>query len=149
MLQSIRIVAIAAATMIAGACDHWTAKRGVDAGGYGEIPADTAEQLNAVISQRISECWLVPKEIKGREDLAVVLNLILAQDGTVQRAAIVSTSQNAGDPLYDSALGNVFSALEDPTCVPIAGLPLDQYHYWRNVTVRFDPSDPPSATSSN
>ena len=148
MLRSLRVFTVAVATTMVGACDHWTAGRGTDAGGHGAIPADTAEQLNAVISQRLSNCWFVPQEIKGREDLAVVLDLVLARDGTIQGAAIVGANRAADGQLYDSAVGNVFSALEDPTCVPIAGLPLNQYHYWRSVQVRFDPAAPP-ATSSN
>lgn len=98
----------------------------------------TISEIDAVRRQ-IEPCWRVHVGARNPEELVVEIYVQMNRNGTVRRADVVDKSRMGSDRSYRAAAESALRALTSNKCSPL-NLPLDKYDRWKEMTLRFDPS---------
>lgn len=98
----------------------------------------TISEIDAVRRQ-IEPCWNVPVGARNPEELVVDLYLRLRPDGSVMSVEVVEKARMRTDSFYRAAADSARRAVLNERCTPLK-LPPDKYDRWREMTLRFDPS---------
>ncbi|HEY4133850.1 MAG TPA: energy transducer TonB [Alphaproteobacteria bacterium] len=99
----------------------------------------TRSETDAARDQ-IMPCWNAPVGARDAGDLIVQIRAEMAQDGTVLRASITSTSR-MGDPVYRAAAESALRAVINNECHKPLKLPPEKYNQWKTLDLYFDPKD--------
>jgi hypothetical protein len=93
------------------------------------------------IRGQIAKCWNVPAGAKDAQDLIVVLDLELAQDGTVIKVELANESKGrySRDTFFRAAADSAIRAVHQ--CSPLKDLPPDKYSTWHEMELTFDPKE--------
>ncbi|MEM1287057.1 MAG: cell envelope integrity protein TolA [Pseudomonadota bacterium] len=88
------------------------------------------------LRRQIARCWNPPVGAVGAADLAVRVQMDLAEDGSLRgRAQVINAS---GNPTFQAAADSALRAVR--RCAPYS-LPFEKYAAWQNVIVNFDPRE--------
>lgn len=87
------------------------------------------------IRDKLTECWSIPEGIVYKENFSIKINLLLSSKGEIVVANVVDSSSYQNNPLFRSAADNAMRAVYK--CSPLIGLPAEQHHIWREVTLDF------------
>ncbi len=97
----------------------------------------TLSEIDAIRAQ-IEQCWNVPVGARNAEDLIVEIRVTLNPDGSVfAMPEILNTTRMASDPFFRAAAESAQRAVLK--CSPLR-MPSKKYSVWKEVTLRFDPS---------
>jgi len=97
----------------------------------------TSGEINAMIRQ-IHGCWSILPGAAKAETLAVLLQVSVNADRTVQSVNIVDKSRYQRDPLFRAAADNAIRAIKHADCTPL-NLPSNKYEEWKEIEFNFDP----------
>ena len=94
------------------------------------------------IRRQIERCWLVPAAIgaKNVEKMAVQIRMKLNPDGTLRESRIVDRFRMETNPSYKAVAESALRAVRNPRCNKFK-LPLQKYDVWKDVVLRFNPSE--------
>jgi hypothetical protein len=102
----------------------------------------SVSETNAIlglITRQIQQCWNVPAGARNAADLLVLVDVDIAEDGTLTFIGF-SESANYNDEFYRVAADSARRAILDPRCNPLRQLPpADKYGFWGQLTLGFDP----------
>ncbi|BET37136.1 hypothetical protein C1A_1167 [Wolbachia endosymbiont of Culex quinquefasciatus JHB] len=87
------------------------------------------------IRDKLTECWRIPESIVYKENFSIKINLLLSSKGEIVVANVADSSSYQNNPLFRSAADNAMRAVYK--CSPLIGLPAEQHHIWREVTLDF------------
>jgi len=87
------------------------------------------------IRDKLTECWSIPEGIVYKENFSIKINLLLSSKGEIVVANVVDSSSYQNNPLFRSEADNAMRAVYK--CSPLIGLPAEQHHIWREVTLDF------------
>lgn len=122
-------------------------------------PAETGEKIisdvpydpNAPLSQtvensirsQIMKCWNYQGGAKDQESLVAHIQVIFREDGSIIDAKLKATDQMrySSDAAFRSLVDSARRATRNPNCVPLKGLPVDEYKSWSKVELVFDPAE--------
>ncbi|GBD43948.1 hypothetical protein HRbin40_01431 [bacterium HR40] len=93
--------------------------------------------LQRMIEEQIYRCWIVPVGASDLSGARVVLRFSLAPDGTVRSMDVVDRERFARDPVFRAVAESAIRAVQ--RCSPLR-LPADQYAWWRDIEMNFDPA---------
>ncbi len=97
----------------------------------------SVSQIDAIRKQ-IEACWNIPAGGRYAESLVVELNVKLDPGGHVTSAKILDSGKMS-DPFYRAAAESAQRAILNPQCNTFK-LPADRYNDWKEMILRFDPS---------
>jgi len=89
------------------------------------------------IKRQLYACWSPPAGAKNVKDMAVIVRIKFASDGTVTEANYVDKGVFAGNQFYKAAVSAALRAVWK--CSPLQ-IPKDEYEYWKEIEFNFDPS---------
>lgn len=98
----------------------------------------TMSEIDA-LRQQLSQCWQVLAGARYAEDLVVDMKLYVNPDRTVRMATVVDLARYNSDSIFRAAADSAMRAVRSPDCSPLR-LPPDKYEQWKDIVVRFDPS---------
>lgn len=98
----------------------------------------TISEIDAVRRQ-IEPCWRVYVGARNPEELVVEVYVQMNRNGTVRRADVVDKGRMSSDRFYQAAAESALRAVLNKKCSPLK-LPPDKYDRWKEMTLRFDPS---------
>ena len=102
----------------------------------------SVSETNAIlglITRQIQKCWNVPAGARNAADLVVLVDVDIAEDGTLTFIGF-SESANYNDEFYRVAADSARRAILDPRCNPLRELPpAEKYGFWSELTLGFDP----------
>jgi len=98
----------------------------------------TMSEIDALRHQ-LSQCWQVLAGARYAEDLVVDMKLFVNPDRTVRMATVVDLARYNSDSIFRAAADSAMRAVRSPDCSPLR-LPPDKYEQWKDIVVRFDPS---------
>lgn len=103
------------------------------------LPMSMSEK-DAIRSQ-FAACWHAPIGAKDAYNLLVVVDLEIAQDGTVLKAELgdASKSKYNSDSFFRAAADSALRATHE--CSPLKSLPPEKYDTWHYMELTFDPKD--------
>ena len=101
--------------------------------------ASALEQMTMVraIQSQMARCWQIDPGARNAEDLIVEIRVVLNPDASVRTAQIMNFERMFSDQFFRSAAENARRAILK--CSPF-DLPPNRYEVWRDLTLRFDPS---------
>jgi outer membrane biosynthesis protein TonB len=102
-------------------------------------PASSIEQSAMVraIQKQMARCWRIDAGARDADSLIVEIRVLLNPDASVRDAQIVDFERMFRDSYFRSAAENARRAILQ--CSPFR-LPANKYEVWRELTLRFDPS---------
>jgi len=112
-------------------------------------PASDEETANlvSIIAQQISRRWNVLGGAADAAGLLVTIEVALSQDGRVLAAQVKDVTYTGDsipaaqeDAFKQAARDSALRAVNYFRDHPFLNLPLDRYDFWRNMIIRFDPS---------
>jgi hypothetical protein len=103
--------------------------------GIGAQDAMTMQLADALRNQ-IAQCWSPPVGAPHPEQLLVVYQLYLNQDGSVAQPPQLALDSSSSDPYWRAAAEAARRAIY--MCAPYK-LPADRYQQWKDITLDFDP----------
>lgn len=94
------------------------------------------------IRRQVERCWLVPAAIgaKNVEEMAVQIRMKLNPDGTLRESRIVDRFRMETNPTYKAVAESALRAVRNPRCNKFT-LPLQKYDVWKDMVLRFNPSE--------
>lgn len=98
----------------------------------------TISEIDAVRRQ-IEPCWNVQIGARNPEELIVDVRVYMNRDGTVRKVQIIDTARMRSDAFFRAAADSARRAVQNKNCTPLK-LPADKYDRWRQMVLRFDPS---------
>jgi hypothetical protein len=101
--------------------------------------APMTESEIGAMRQQLAECWTVPTELRGVQNLAVQIRVLFNPDGSVAEAEIVDRARMASDAAYRTAATKAYGAVM--SCSPLRDMPPNKHNIWKNVTLTFDPRE--------
>ena len=92
------------------------------------------------IRQQFMKCWNVPAGAADAQNLVVVVDVDLSQDGAVTAAKLAKDSgRYAADGYFRAAADAAIRAVH--RCSPLKNMPPDKYSTWRQMEITFDPKE--------
>jgi hypothetical protein len=91
------------------------------------------------IKRQIRQCWSADAGAKDLEELVVVIEVWMNEDGTVEKARIAPET-GIRNATHRAAAERALRAVLNERCQPYR-LPPDKYARWRHMKLEFDPSD--------
>ena len=102
-------------------------------------PAELRDDLISAIQRQVQRCWKPERDAREDRSLSIKIDVALKRDGSLQRADVVEVGRMVRDDLFRSAATDAHRAVQD--CSPFS-LPVEQFAYWSNMTLRFRPHCP-------
>ncbi|MCS5596012.1 MAG: hypothetical protein NZ828_02035 [Alphaproteobacteria bacterium] len=99
----------------------------------------TISELDALRSQ-LAQCWNVLAGANFDKRLIVDIKLYMNPDRTVRKHEIVDGLRYNTDSFFKAAADQAVRGIYSPACTPL-NLPTGKYDQWKEITVRFDPSE--------
>ena len=101
----------------------------------------TISEIDA-IKRQIGRCWLVPAAIgaKDVEEMMVQVRLKLNPDGTLRESRIVDRFRMETNVTYKAVAESALRAIRNPRCSRF-NLPLHKFDVWKDMVLRFNPSE--------
>ncbi|MGL9759471.1 MAG: hypothetical protein ACR5LA_12345 [Wolbachia sp.] len=87
------------------------------------------------IRDKLTKCWSIPESIAYKENFNIKINLLLSSQGEIIMADVADSDSYRNNPLFRSIADNAMRAVYK--CSPLAGLPTQHHHIWREVTLDF------------
>jgi colicin import membrane protein len=104
-------------------------------------PTGRAATLSAneidMIRSRLYNCWNPPAGVADAQGLIVMVKFQLQQDGSLSGEPQVTN--RGSSPLFQIAAESALRAVR--RCVPFNFLPVSKYEVWKDLDVKFDPSE--------
>lgn len=107
--------------------------------GPSDVGAPLSLSVKDAIKRQIESCWNPPAGNKDAGKLQILLNIAFNRDGSVASVKIIDTIKYGNDELYKVAADAAVRAVHK--CSPLQDLPVDQYNFWKNLELNFDPSN--------
>jgi outer membrane biosynthesis protein TonB len=105
----------------------------------------TQSEVNAIlglITKQIQACWNVPAGARNAADLEVLVDVDIAEDGTIKFIGFSDQGNYGDDEFYQVAADSARRAVLDPRCNPLRKLPpKEKYDFWKELTIGFDPKN--------
>ena len=94
------------------------------------------------IRRQIERCWLAPALIGAKNvgEMAVQIRMKLNPDGTLRESRIVDRFRMETNPSYKAVAESALRAVRNPRCNKFT-LPLQKYDVWKDMVLRFNPSE--------
>ena len=94
------------------------------------------------IKRQIERCWFVPAAIGAKDvgDMLVQIHIRLNPDGTLRKSQIVDRFLFETNAAYKAVAESALRAVRNPQCNKFK-LPLQKYNIWKDIVLRFNPSD--------
>lgn len=92
------------------------------------------------LRRQLSNCWSIQAGARYAENLVVEVRLIVARDRRVTSATIVDQWRYGQDSYFRAAADSAIRAVNSPQC-EILELNPDKYDLWKDIIVKFDPSE--------
>ncbi len=89
------------------------------------------------IQRQMARCWRIDAGARDAENLVVEIRVVLNPDASVRAAQIVDFERMFHDTYFQTAAENARRAVL--RCSPF-DLPANKYEVWRDLVLRFDPS---------
>ena len=89
------------------------------------------------IKRQLYACWSPPSGAKNAKDMAVVVRIKFAKDGSVVEASHVDHGMFSGNQFYNAAVAAALRAVWK--CSPL-NIPKNEYENWKEIEFNFDPS---------
>lgn len=112
-----------------------------------DVPYDPklplSQTVENAIRNQIMACWNYQGGAKDQEMLVARIQVIFREDGSVIEARLKATDQmryNTSSE-FRSLVDSARRATRNPKCVPLKGLPIDQYRAWSKIELVFDPKE--------
>ena len=102
-------------------------------------PAELRDDLISAIQRQVQRCWKPERDAREDRSLSIKIDVALSRDGSLQRADVVEVGRMVREDLFRSAATDAHRALHD--CSPFS-LPVEQFAYWNQMTLRFRPHCP-------
>ncbi|WP_420394078.1 hypothetical protein [Acuticoccus sp.] len=103
----------------------------------GRLDAPQTAAWKDAVMDALRRCWIRPAAIDQREELAIVVEMTLAQDGSLAR--INDVRARGIGPIFDIAADAARRAVLK--CTPFEFLPPSAYEDWKELQVTFDPRE--------
>lgn len=107
--------------------------------GAGLRTALSVSEIDALRAQ-MQRCWTIPAGAADPQNLIVTVRVWLNPDGSLGRAPVLSTGDQArlalGEPYFRVAAESALRAVN--MCQPYK-MPIEKYSSWREIEMRFDP----------
>lgn len=110
---------------------------GTSAAGTGPPSQALLQGLQRMVEDQIYRCWIVPVGASNLDGIQVVLRFRLARDGSLLGMEIGDRERFQRDPVFRAVAESAIRAVHQ--CAPLS-LPADQYAYWRDIEMNFDPA---------
>ncbi len=93
------------------------------------------------IKNQIRNCWVPPIGARDAQNLAVMLHLQLAPDGSVLKVELASESKSlySSNSFFRAAADSARRAVQE--CSPLKNLPPEKYATWHEIDMSFDPKE--------
>ncbi|AIL65151.1 Periplasmic protein TonB [Rickettsiales bacterium Ac37b] len=95
----------------------------------------------ASIRSQLYKCWEIPIGIKDIAKMSVVLNIKLAQDGTVTHVKIIEENKPSKGDISAFQVFGESAVRAVHKCSPLQNLPIERYNVWQEIELNFDPRD--------
>jgi outer membrane biosynthesis protein TonB len=93
-----------------------------------------------MIRQQFMKCWNVPAGARDAHSLIVVIDVEVAQDGSVLSAKLGrDEGRYYSDPFFRAAADSALRAVR--RCSPLKNLPANKFDTWKQMEITFDPRD--------
>ncbi|MCE3232597.1 MAG: hypothetical protein K0R98_854 [Rickettsiaceae bacterium] len=102
------------------------------------LEASTRKDYKYLIRQQILNKWYIPVSPK-KDRYEVVIEIMIADDGTVAKIDVVDQKQYKSDNFYRALVDSSVRAIHKAS--PIKYLPKDLHEKWKKTTLNFDPSE--------
>ncbi len=99
----------------------------------------TMSELDALRSQ-LAQCWNVLAGANFDKALVVYIKLYMNPDRTIRRYEIKDKLRYSTDSFFQAAADSAVRAVTNPSCSPL-NLPAGKYDQWKEITIKFDPSE--------
>lgn len=112
-----------------------------------DVPYDPTAPLSQTVENsirnQIMKCWNYQGGAKDQETLVAHIQVIFREDGSIIDAKLKATDQMrySSDPAFRSMVDSARRATRNPDCVPLKGLPVNEYKSWSKVELVFDPAE--------
>jgi hypothetical protein len=112
-----------------------------------DVPYDPSAPLSQTVENsirnQIMACWNYQGGAKDQETLVAHIQVIFREDGSIIDAKLKATDQMRynSDPAFRSLVDSARRATRNPNCVPLKGLPMNEYKSWSKVELVFDPAE--------
>lgn len=103
------------------------------------VPVPSQEEvrrMGATLQNKMAACWSVDP---GANTPAVTMAIQLDLEGQLRGPPVVVERERLSDRWFRSAAYNACEAVV--RCAPFSGLPPEHYNIWKNLRLRFDPSE--------
>lgn len=111
-----------------------------------DVPYDPnlplSQTVENSIRNQIMKCWNYQGGAKDQETLKASILVIFREDGSIIEAKLKATDQMrySTDRAFRSLVDSAMRATRSK-CVPVKGLPVDQYRSWSKIELVFDPAE--------
>lgn len=106
------------------------------------ISVSEVDYITKIISDQIKPCWSPPAGVRDAKNLTVTVAIDISRDGIMKFVGYENEAQYRSNPMYQAAADSARRAVLDPNCNPLRQLPpLDKYHIWKEMGLRFNPQD--------
>ena len=105
-----------------------------------EITISQRDAMINLIKRTMEPCWNFQAGSKKAQDIIVEIEVGLKADGRVLSARITNQSQLNIDPFRQAAGESALRAVLNPSCQPYR-LPVNLYHHWKDLKLRFNPRE--------
>ena len=103
------------------------------------IPMSRSE-TDALVTH-FESCWGILAGAKNDRDLKVEVKIKVRKDGWVTHVTIVDKARYRSDSYFRAAADQATRAINKCKKVPSKYLPAEKYETWKDIKLRFDPSD--------
>lgn len=112
-----------------------------------DVPYDPnlplSQTVENSIRNQIMACWNYQGGAKDQESLKASILVIFREDGSIIEAKLKASDQMRynSNREFRSLVDSAMRATRNSKCVPLKGLPVDQYRSWSKIELVFDPAE--------
>lgn len=112
-----------------------------------DVPYDPSQPASQTvvdsIRNQIMECWNYQGGAKEQSNLIAYIRVVFREDGSIITTELRPSDamRYNSDPAFRALVDSARRATRDPKCVPLKGLPRDQYASWSKMELVFNPAD--------
>ena len=104
---------------------------------------ESTQTVENFIRKQIMACWNYQGGATDQDRQVARIQIIFREDGSVIEARLNATDQMRynSNREFHSLVDSAIRATRNPKCVPLKGLPVDQYRSWSKIELVFDPRE--------
>lgn len=112
-----------------------------------DVPYDPSQPASQTvvdsIRNQIMKCWNYQGGAKEQANLVAHIRVIFREDGSIITTELPpdDVRRMKSDPAFSALVYSAQSAMRNPKCVPLKGLPREEYKSWSKMELVFNPDD--------